>query len=139
MPEQDYSQYTLSDFLEDQNFVRWVTKADSETDAWWQAFMARYPEKRTIMLQASAIIKTYRKQELFTNDSRKQDVWARINDTIQQDQSARRQDASISLYLKVAASITVLILCSAVLWFSLRSGNTVNTASNEITTITLPD
>ena len=139
MPEPDYSQYTLSDFLEDQFFIRWVTRADSESDAWWNAFMARYPEKKGIMVQASAIIKTYRKQEQFTNESRKHEVWDRINTTLQQQRAIHTEKSARPLFMKVAAAITVLMLCTAGFWYVTQSKNTVATASNEITTITLPD
>jgi transmembrane sensor len=139
MPEPDYSQYTLSDFLEDQYFIRWVTRADAESDAWWNAFMARYPEKKAIMFQASAIIKTYRKQEQFTNESRKHHVWDRINETLHQQHAIHTKKSARPLYMRVAAAVTVFMLCTAGIWFILQTRNTVTTASNEITTITLPD
>ena len=139
MPEPDYSQYTLSDFLEDQFFIRWVTRADAESDAWWNAFMARYPEKKAIMFQASAIIKTYRKQEQFTNESRKHDLWDRINETLHQQHAIHTEKSARPLYMKIAAAVTALMLCTAGIWFILQTRNTVTTAFNEITTITLPD
>ena len=139
MPEQDYTQYALSDFLDDQYFIRWVTQTDSESDAFWTAFQAKYPEKKVIMLQAAAIVKTYRRQEQFTNDSRKQEVWTRIGGTIQQQHDVHNKKSVRPLYMKVAAVLAAFILCISAFWFSVKNKNTIATASNEVTTITLPD
>jgi ferric-dicitrate binding protein FerR (iron transport regulator) len=139
MPEQDYSQFSLSDFLEDQFFIRWVTRADRDSDAFWNAFMKRYPEKKAIILQASAVIKTYRSQDQFTNELRKNDVWARINTTLHHQPAVPAEKNMIPFYMKIAASVALMITCSAVFWFTMNSMNTVTTAHNEVTTITLPD
>jgi ferric-dicitrate binding protein FerR (iron transport regulator) len=139
MPDQNYSQYTLSDFLDDQSFIRWVTLGEPETDRQWNTFLSKYPEKKALIKQASAIIKTYRRQEEFTNESRKEEIWNRINDTVHRHQILHHEKNVRPLYLKVAAAVAILVLGTAAFWLMQESKNIISTTSNEVTTITLPD
>jgi transmembrane sensor len=139
MSEQDYSRYILSDFLEDAFFTKWVMRPDAESDAFWNAFMENYPEKRTIIKQAAAVITTYRSQNQFNNEAHKQQVWARINATLKEQPIIKKETRVIPLYLKIAAAITLLVGSTTTFWLMQSSSDVVFTASNEIATITLPD
>jgi ferric-dicitrate binding protein FerR (iron transport regulator) len=139
MPDQNYSQYTLSDFLDDQSFIRWVTVGDAESDLQWNTLISKYPEKKEIIRQAAVIIKTYRRQEEFNNESRKEEIWSRISETVNRHQIFHNEKNARPLYLKIAAAIAVIVLGTAAFWLMQESKNIVSTTSNEVTTITLPD
>jgi transmembrane sensor len=68
MTKGDYSQYSLSDFLENDFFIRWVVNGDPESKIFWESFQRLHPEKEEVIKKAVAIIDTYRKQDSFANE-----------------------------------------------------------------------
>ena len=135
---QEYSQYTLSDFLEDDFFIRWSTEPDSQSTMFWEAFMQRHPEKRELILKASAVVKTYRKQEVFTNEARQSELWGRIQTDIQQA-GVRQPSQVMPLLMKIAAAAALFIVATGVFWFFADHRTVVATAHNEVTKVVLPD
>lgn len=135
MTNRDYSQYSLSDFLEDDHFVRWVIDPDSENDSFWKSIIAQYPEKGALISQASSIIRLYRLQDSFANENNKEAVWKRIGATIE----SQRPVISLSIYRKMAAAVALLIVSGALLWFFSGKEQIMTTAYGEVKTITLPD
>jgi len=135
---QEYSQYTLSDFLEDDFFIRWSTEPDPQSTMFWEAFMQRHPEKKELIAKASAILKTYRKQEVFTNETRQPELWNRIQADIQQA-AVRKPARFIPLFSKIAAAAALFIVATAVFWFFADHRTVVATAHNEVTKVVLPD
>lgn len=138
MSIQDRSLYSLSDFLDDDLFIRWVVDADPESNAFWKSFQQQHPEKKEIIEQAASIIKVYRRQEVFTNEEHKDRVWDRIRDTVHR-QDAVRTTRIVPLYYRVAAAIAFVLASSAVLWLVVNSNETITTAYGEVRTIELPD
>lgn len=135
MPPKDYARYSLSDFLEDDYFLRWVREADPETDAFWSLFIQQNPEKAATLKNAAAIVNTYRAQHTFTNIEKKQELWGRINTELHEHRSIR----IVPSFFRAAAAITITILAGIGIWYALDDTTTVRTAFNEVTTITLPD
>lgn len=135
---QEYSQYKLSDFLEDDLFIRWTTEPDPQNTMFWEAFIQRYPEKKALVDEASAILKAYRKQEIFTNESHQSELWDRIQADIQQV-SVRKPVRMIPLFAKIAAAAALFIVATSVFWFFADHRMVVATAHNEVTKIVLPD
>jgi transmembrane sensor len=138
MQLQDYSQFTLSDFLEDDFFIRWIMEPDPQSTMFWEAFMQRYPEKREAVMKASAIIKAYRKQKTFTNDDRQLEVWGRIQAEVQQAQ-IRQPARVVPLYTKIAAAAALFVVATSIFWLFADHRSVVSTAYNEVTKIVLPD
>ncbi len=140
MPKKDYARYSLPDFLDDDFFIQWVTEDDPESRSFWNSFLLRHPEQQSIVTQASAIIKVAGKQQRFTNEFRKDVLWTRINKTIEDQADIHSLKRSIPQYMKIAAAVAFVIASTGALWlFSNQGINTVTTAYNEVTTITLPD
>ncbi len=137
---EEYEKYALSDFLEDDSFVRWATNAEPEANVFWKEVIKSYPEKEAIMTQALEIITAYRSQDTFTNEMGRQPLWNRIQAEISREEKpAVTRGRSIPLYMKVAAAITLLVAATAVYWFFADHRESVHTAYNEVTKVVLPD
>ena len=141
MTFRDYAQYTLTDFLEDDAFIQWVIQPDTTKNSFWQSFLKHYPEKETIMREAASLIRVYRKQTNFTNEEHREVVWKRIHTTVQKHNAqVAVKTFTMSTYLKIAASVALLVSFTVVLWML---GNdhtqTVTTDYGEVKAITLPD
>lgn len=54
----NYSHYNTIDFVKDDFFCRWVQNPDKHTNTFWQDFMRKHPEKRTVILEAKSLVKT---------------------------------------------------------------------------------
>ncbi|MBT1707860.1 FecR domain-containing protein [Fulvivirgaceae bacterium PWU5] len=140
MQMEEYEKYTLSDFLEDDSFVRWATNAEPEANVFWKEVIKSYPEKEAIMTQAVEVITAYRSQDTFTNEMGRQPVWSRIQAEISREEKpAVTRGRSIPLYMKVAAATTLLVAATAVYWFFADHRESVHTAYNEVTKVVLPD
>ena len=140
MQMKEYEKYTLSDFLEDDSFVRWAIDAEPEANVFWKEVIKTYPEKEAMMTQAVEIITAYRSQDTFTNEMGRQPLWNRIQAEISREEvPAITRGRSIPLYMKVAAAITLLVAATAVYWFFADRRESVHTAYNEVTKVVLPD
>jgi transmembrane sensor len=139
MQMKEYEKYTLSDFLEDDSFVRWATNAEPEANVFWKEVINTYPEKEEIMTQAVEIITAYRSQDTFTNEMGRQLLWNRIQAEIAREEEPVVTGRSIPFYMKVAAATTLLVAATAVYWFLGDRRVSVHTAYNEVTKVVLPD
>ena len=140
MTFRDYAQYTLTEFLEDDSFIQWVIDGDAKNNSFWEAFLASHPEKEQIIQEASSIIRVYRKQTTFTNEEHREKVWNRIDVSIQKQTSPAPRSFSLPLFYKVAASITLVVICSIGAWLlSNNHTQTITTSYGEVKAITLPD
>ena len=61
-----YTQFTLQDFLADDDFIQWVINPNEERTAFWQSFIRMKPQQRKIVQQASETILQYRSQGQFS-------------------------------------------------------------------------
>lgn len=140
MTFRDYAQYTLTDFLEDDSFIQWVTQRDAKTDSFWRSFVMSHPEKEEVIQKASSIIRIYRQQVTFTNEGNREALWKRIDASIPKRVSPTTKVFRIPVYFKVAATLALLITCGVVLWMIGNShAKLVTTSYGEVKAITLPD
>jgi transmembrane sensor len=140
MTTPDYAQYSLSDFLENDSFVRWVMASDSGGDPFWHRFLVHYPEKKEVLEQAMSLIRTYRQQDLFLNEAHQDIVWTRISNSIKAPSDTRVR--IIPFYYKIAAAVILMLAAGAVLRLYLmpdRALYFVSTGYGEVKTIQLPD
>src|ERR1700712_5073443 len=80
-----YTQFTLQDFLADDDFIQWVVNPDEERTAFWQSFIKAEPHQKSIVQQASETILQYRSQDNFYNEEHKDLLWKRIETSIRKE------------------------------------------------------
>lgn len=56
--ERKYSEYSVEDFLHDEDFLSWRLIPSDETDAYWSDVIKEYPEKEVSINQAIQILRT---------------------------------------------------------------------------------
>ncbi len=141
MTFQDYAQYTVTEFLEDDSFIQWVTSPDTKSNSFWQAFLTSHPEKEPVLREAASLISVYRKQVTFANEERREEVWKRIDASIPKQTLRSTKIFRIPAYYKVAASIAFLVTCSIAAIWLLRDNHkqTISTSYGEVKAVTLPD
>ncbi|MFT3935595.1 MAG: FecR domain-containing protein [Chitinophagaceae bacterium] len=137
-----YTNFSLQDFLADDDFIQWAISPNESQNSYWQAFEAANPQKKEIIDQASTIIKEYRQQDFFTNEAHKEQIWQRIEKSIaQQPVISQPKVFNLRSFMRVAAAI--IIIAGTSFWLLNRNASaksiTVATAFGEVKTITLPD
>lgn len=139
MTFRDYAQYTLTEFLEDDSFIQWVLQADAKSNSFWQSFLTAHPEKATVVKEAVSIIRVYRRQSTFSNETRRGDLWRRIDTSIAQQNTPIRT-FRLHRYVKIAAAVALLVSSGFVLWmFGNTHTKTITTSYGEVKAVTLPD
>ena len=141
MSPANYAEFQLQDFLEDDFFVQWVTRPDENSNSFWESFGKAYPDKKEIVSKAAGMVRLYREQDFFGNEEKKQFVWERISETIEQSGSGQKNRLfRLPVFVRVAAAI--IIVAGIAFWFSNKNDAEtyiVETAPGQIKTIVLPD
>ncbi|MEO5684811.1 MAG: FecR domain-containing protein [Chitinophagaceae bacterium] len=138
-----YTQFTLQDFLADDDFIQWAIKPTEENIAFWNAFLVAHPHKEDMVQKAADTIKQYRQQDIFSNESRKNLLWQRIESSIatQPVITSHRRVVGLTAFMRVAAA--VIIIGGLSFWMISRNASpeqySFATAFGEVKTITLPD
>lgn len=137
----NYSAFDVTDLLEDDFFVQWVTSPDEKSNAFWKNFLAEYPHKKTTVDAAAATILQYRKQDFVGNEAQQEKVWERISVSVQQIETTKKKAIfSIPVWARVAAAVTIIVGIG--LLFRVMNGEkliTITTTAGQLKTITLPD
>ncbi|MEO3403405.1 FecR domain-containing protein [Mucilaginibacter sp. CAU 1740] len=134
-----YSTYTLADFLEDDDFVRFVVNPSPNDILFWHEVVFQYPALQETISQASSVISAYRKQEIFTNAENQEQVWQRITSTLQ-TQQPRAKIFTMQRFMRVAAIFLLISSVAVTLWLlNKNSNNEIGTAFGELRTVNLPD
>lgn len=142
----DYTIYTTEDFVTDEYFIQWVKNPTSESNAFWNAWLSRHPEKEPVIKEARQIISLLHFKEVKAPEGKFLEIWGNIVEAEERSPleitPASYHNNSrqfIPWWYKLAAAC---LLVAAVLVFTiLNQGNmvTVQTAFGESRTLFLPD
>jgi transmembrane sensor len=137
----NYSNYSVNDFVLDEFFHSWVTKADDHANSFWSQWLKDHPERKEIVEEARSIVKhlAFSRHTLCEQDVTL--LWNRIKafDTAQQDIISVPKRA-ISWWYKVAASLILFtLLMFAYQYWPKGDLLTYHTAYGETKVIVLPD
>jgi len=135
-----YHTYTLPDFLNDDDFARFVIDP-SETDInFWRSVVLAYPAQQEAIDEASKIILAYRKQDAFTNEANQQKVWENIGATLRALPAPKQKIFRLNLFIRVAAMLILISSVGIALWLFKHNRKTdISTGFGEVLTVTLPD
>jgi len=82
-----YLHYTEDDFFHDPKFRSWVIQPDPELNYFWEKWIINHPEKKNQVKIARRLVKTVQIKEFEWHETRKQNLWQKINKTLQQGKS----------------------------------------------------
>ena len=137
-----YTQFTVQDFLADDDFIQWVLHPHEANNAYWQAFIEAQPRKKEMVEQAAETVRAYRAQDSFYNEAQKDVLWQRIEASItKQAVPVDRKVFSMPAFMRVAAAVIAVAALS--FWMMNRNATpkalSFATSFGEVKTITLPD
>lgn len=79
----NYNQYNAEDFAADSDFKAWVNRPTAQTDAFWEAFLAEYPERYPQVKEARQLVAGLgHLPRQAVPDDQVNRIWARIEGTL---------------------------------------------------------
>jgi transmembrane sensor len=108
-----YANYTLRDFIQDDFFISWVKSPDAETTQHWESVRAAYPDQSLAMDHAASLVNSFSSFYPEVPDSEIEKAREAILDRYENQKTV--PFGQKRLYLSVAAS--VLVVLGVALWF----------------------
>ena len=102
-----YSHYT--DFLKDEQFIRWQLLPDEELNARWQDFMEKHPHLDEEIRQAIHYLKTTGLNKNRLNEEDRRQLFRRIQSTIERNSRAIKVRRMIRYAVASCAAIALAI------------------------------
>lgn len=106
-----YAQYSAGEFLEDADFRSWVQSPTPSSDAFWQKFLAEYPQKSAEVAQARQVMLAIDHQVTsgFTPAERQQQILQQIKKQLVPQKERPVRKLPTWPYWSVAASVVLLL------------------------------
>ena len=144
-----YSDYTVADFVADECFEKWVNRPDPEVNAFWEAWLAAYPEKEESIEEARNVIRMLKFNASKYSRYEAQHLLDKISATIAKKEISDKKDQQqknvsyrrfIQVWSQVAA-VTGLLLLSIIAYIMLTAHPALEytTEFGEKKVILLPD
>jgi len=138
MDSKKYIDFTLNDYLNDDDFLRYVINPTSADTLFWSRFIADHTSRKVIIQSAANLIKTYRKQETFYNEQSQEAVFLRISESINRSESQKTKIIRLNYLQKIAAGFVLIFLLS-ILYYLFAGKVAARTEFGEVKTLLLPD
>lgn len=107
-----YKDYSATDFLEDSDFLRWLTDPTQEDHDYWNAFLKKYPHKRDDIKEASLLFRIFHSRENKLTLSEQYDLWKNI-----QAEGKSSKSELVQQFLKYAAIFILVFFSGAVSYY----------------------
>lgn len=152
----DFRLYDISDFVIDEDFIRWVHEQREEDNIFWNAWLQQHPDKHLVVASARRIVEAIQFQQSNINEQEVELEVQRLLQTISTQQVIPEPNTSKVISFKWWYAAAVLLFCITGAWyFFFRNTNKqpyayttmvsskqliehVNTSENPLV-LTLPD
>jgi transmembrane sensor len=140
----DYTAFSVTDFVLDDSFVRWVKNPSEEDRSFWDNWVLQNPDKGKTVAEARMLVSSIRFGEDFNTPENIEQTWdvlsARFED---QRQPARSVIFNARFLMRFAAAISLIGLVASLIWFQMPPGeaelHTYRTGNGETVTFKLSD
>lgn len=101
-----YRDYTAVDFLNDENFMRWLTNPTQEENDFWNEFLKKHPYKKAEIKEATLVFNLFYSREGKLGLNETYEIWNRIQ------REAKVSARTVWLRLMKYAAILLVVFCS---------------------------
>jgi ferric-dicitrate binding protein FerR (iron transport regulator) len=136
MPDQyaKYDQYTVSDFMLDEDFLLWIKQPDAEQDAYWNALVLAHPHQQATIADARNLATAITVKKEQAGEATKDRIWNAVTSSRSKVIIMKRR------LLWLAAAAVILLAGSLVVLQYLGANETlIRTAYGQKRSVTLPD
>ncbi len=132
----DFTTYSSIDLAEDQSFIEYVKRANPQSIKFWMQWIEKHPTHLSKVKQAERMINDLLVQEESLSPSKVDELFAKIESSMEQPIVARVRKLS---WMKYAAAAAILLLVSVFIFWPSSSTNIYKTKFAQREEIMLPD
>jgi ferric-dicitrate binding protein FerR (iron transport regulator) len=136
MPDQyaKYEQYTVSDFILDEDFLLWVKQPDAARNAFWNGLVLAYPHQGATIADARKLAAALTVQKETANEATKERIWNAVT-------NSRTKVVTMKRAIGWMAAAAVILIVGSLALFQYLSANEalIKTAYGQKRALTLPD
>ena len=109
-----YTEFSSSDFADDEYFRRWVYRPDANSRRFWKDWLTQHPKKQAAVEEARQLLLSLQFKEYATSAEEKHKLWQRINQerTTILARNTRRRTTTRRM-MAIAASVGLLLIAFA--------------------------
>jgi ferric-dicitrate binding protein FerR (iron transport regulator) len=142
-----YENYSLNDFLLDDDFIKWVKAPDYQSDLFWNSWIVQHPEKKPLIEEAKIIISSVQFEQDSLCELEVTEIWQKLNPyeqfTKSESQKTTLHPSVIVTWQRIAAVLGFLIIFASFYFLVNKTEyddiHQHKTAYEETKTIILPD
>jgi transmembrane sensor len=136
----EYSKFKAEDFVLDESFQKWIMDGDKEANNFWKQWLLQNPSQSDEVEKAKDILMNLALQEKNVEVNIIEGEWNRLMSNPEITGESKFRSLVTSPWMRIAASLLVLIFASAVFyWYNVSQTLRYHTSYGEIKQITLPD
>jgi transmembrane sensor len=113
----DFRLYDISDFVIDEDFIRWVHEQREEDNLFWNAWLQQHPEKHLVIASARRIVESIRFQPGAIGELDVEREVGRLLQTISTQQATPQPATAKLVTFKWWYAAAVLLLCVTGGWY----------------------
>jgi ferric-dicitrate binding protein FerR (iron transport regulator) len=132
----DFRLFDISDFVMDEDFIRWVYEKKSADDDFWKKWLDQNPGKYMVVAEARRILESVEIEQKVITEAEKQYEIERLMQTISapfQEPEPKTRVVSIFKKWRYAAAILLIALAGSTFYFLNRSKQSEKFAYSTIT------
>jgi len=131
--QDEFKDFTVADFVWDEDFRNWVLSPDSESDSFWQGWLLENPEKKPVAYEARQIISSLRIKEPELSEEAISVEIQNILSTIEEREARPLKKAGVLAFMQdkrwqlgMVASV-IIIVALGLIRYNLKSDKAANT------------
>jgi len=134
-----YLHFSESDFVQDDDFIRWVKQGNRTDEDVWQRWISENPEKKEIIENARVIVTQLRFKQEDSLEEKKSLIWSSIESQINEDSLEEKKIVKSKAPLwRVVTIVAAAALIGFIFWPSAVELVHVE-SGNEMVDVLLPD
>lgn len=114
----DFRLYDISDFVMDEDFIRWVQEKREEDEQFWTGWLKAHPDKHLVIAEARRVVECIQlKQNIPGEQETEQEISKLMQIIGVQPQHDERRNKIVFLQYKWWYAAAVLLLCTTGIWY----------------------
>jgi transmembrane sensor len=107
----DFRLYDISDFVMDEDFIRWVHEQREEDNLFWVNWLQQNPDKHLVIAEARLVVESVQLQQITIEEKKVEQEVHKLLQTISAQHTPRQQSRRIlSITMKYAWQIAAVVL-----------------------------
>src|SRR3954469_15379738 len=113
----DFRLYDISDFVIDEDFIRWVHEQREEDNLFWNTWLQQHPDKHLVIATARRIVGSIQFPQSNINEAQVEQEVSRLMNTITTQQIQQEPEKVTLVGFKWWYAAAAILLCVTATWY----------------------